>query len=593
MNSRQPISSLTYIQRPASPSPATFTIPPADPRLFPYTTVNDPIPDTLLPVLDEHLGKFSKSLVSINQELADLEARVIRLKSQHETLLFEKAKWASLKGVRSLPMEIVSHIISCTLQITCLEDPRGQDVDPSDMTNLRLVCRQWDEAAVSNPLLWRSLKLDVDRIESFYKKMKVHEEVPTAEVTESLSEWYDRAGSIDTGGPLRLSIVGSREVPVEDSTVEIAGILAAFLAPCTVIEGSQPSWGRWRFDCVQLRDLIIHRGSGLRALLSEFEVPFKQVFVSMGWEPSASIVRALDELKQLTLFDWQGYALFLPEHVGSMALESLFAATHTIPNTAGQLGVTFNAHLPDRLRFLHMHGPHVYLLEAIFRLPQLEEVIISGSGTCEFVRGESGPPIVNCSVQRLVLEGWAAVNGFVTLLQATTLPNMTLLRLGCPAPHPTLSWAGDHFREFLGRSSPPRLRLSMENGCRWTKAELDWILHQFNGSKLETLCLDRVDSLLQGETTTGQLVQVVKSIVCKKSPTSSTWRMVGAEGPERNGPKIPFYLPQTEKGKANLEMAGRIFDVQFLQQAAFDNLMDHGIQGHEYGKKYISPAYLG
>ncbi|KAH6894995.1 hypothetical protein BKA70DRAFT_1319205, partial [Coprinopsis sp. MPI-PUGE-AT-0042] len=455
-----------------------------------------------------HLKHFSQSLDTVKHQLADLEAQVIRLKSQHETLLFEKAKWASLKG-----------------------DPRGQDVDPSDMTNLRLVCRQWDEAAVSDPLLWRSLKLDVDRIERFYKKMKVHEEVPATEVIESLSKWYGRAGSIDTGGPLRLSIVGSREVPVKESTVEIAAILAAFLAPCTATEGSQPSWGRWRFDC--------------------------EVFVSAGWEPLASIERALNELKQLTLFDWQGYALFLPENAGSMALESLFAATRTTPIPGGQLGTIFNAHLPDRLRFLHMHGPHAYVLETIFRLPQLEEVIFSGSGICEFVQG-SGPPIFNSSVQRFAL-----------------------------------SWAGDHFREFLGEVPPPRLRLSMENGCRWTKAELDWILHQFNGSKLETLCLDRVDSLLQGETTTGQLVQAVKSIVCKKSPTSSTWRMVGAEGPEQNGPKIPFYLPQTEKGKANLETAGRIFDVQFLQQAVFDNLMDHGIQGHEYGKKYISPAYLG
>ncbi|KAH6908301.1 hypothetical protein BKA70DRAFT_1426877 [Coprinopsis sp. MPI-PUGE-AT-0042] len=572
MTSHEPTSSLTYIQCPAPPFPGAFNPLIADPRLVPYTTVNDPLPDALLPVLNKHLKHFSQSLDTVKHQLADLEAQVIRLKSQHETLLFEKAKWASLKGVRSLPMEITW--------------------TPSDMTNLRLVCRQWDEAAVSDPLLWRSLKLDVDRIERFYKKMKVHEEVPATEVIESLSKWYGRAGSIDTGGPLRLSIVGSREVPVKESTVEIAAILAPFLAPCTATEGSQPSWGRWRFDCVQLKDAIIHGGSGLRGLLTKLEVPFKEVFVSAGWVPLASIEQALNELKQLTLFDWQGYALFLPENAGSMALESLFAATRTTPIPGGQLGTIFNAHLPDRLRFLHMHGPHAYVLETIFRLPQLEEVIFSGSGICEFVQG-SGPPIFNSSVQRLVLEGWAAVNGFVTLLQATTLPNMTLLRLGCPAPHPALSWAGDHFREFLGRSSPPRLRLSMENGCRWTKAELDWILHQFNGSKLETLCLDRVDSLLQGETTTGQLVQVVKSIVCKKSPTSSTWRMVGAEGPERNGPKIPFYLPQTEKGKANLEMAGRIFDVQFLQQAAFDNLMDHGIQGHEYGKKYISPAYLG
>ncbi|KAH6894993.1 hypothetical protein BKA70DRAFT_1319202 [Coprinopsis sp. MPI-PUGE-AT-0042] len=420
MNSRQPISSLTYIQCPASPSPATFTIPPADPRLFPYTTVNDPIPDTLLPVLDEHLGKFSKSLVSINQELADLEG------SEGQVGIAQRS--------RSLPMEIM----------TCLEDPQGQDVDPSDMANL---------PAVSDPLLWRSLKLDFDRIERFYKKMKVHEEVPTAEVTESLSEWYGRAGSIDT-------------VPVEDSTVGIAGILAAFLAPCTVVEGSQPSWGRWH--------LIIHRGSGSERYSQNSKCPSSKYLYLWG-------------LHSMLIFQIASDSFTCMAHM-SISLNDIPSTSARGSDNQWQRDLRIR---PRRIR----------------------------ATNCQFL----------CS---------------------------------------TVTTSGNFLGEVPRLASDYRWR----NGCRWTKAELDWILHQFTRVQTRDTLL-RQSGLTLSRRNNDRATRTSCQINCMQEVTD----ILDMENAKWT--QIPFYLPCTEKGKANLETAGRIFDVQFLQQA--------------YGKKYISPAYLG
>ncbi|KAH6894991.1 hypothetical protein BKA70DRAFT_1439160 [Coprinopsis sp. MPI-PUGE-AT-0042] len=101
----------------------------------------------------------------------------------------------------------------------------------------------------------------------------------------------------------------------------------------------------------------------------------------------------------------------------------------------------------------------------------------------------------------------------------------------------------------------------------WGRAALDPAAGA--GIKLERLYLDSMDALLQGEAmeTIGLLIQAVKSIACKKSPASSTWRRVDAEGPEYDGPRIPVYLPRSEEEEANTEMEGRIFDVQLLNHA--------------------------
>ncbi|KAH6908297.1 hypothetical protein BKA70DRAFT_1562432 [Coprinopsis sp. MPI-PUGE-AT-0042] len=496
-------------------------------------------------------------------------------------------------------MEIVSHIISCTLEMTCSEDPRARDVDPADMTNLRLVCRRWEEAAISNPLLWRTYKLDVDRVDYFFQRMEGLGQEDREEFIESIRTWCTRAGPLETGGPRRLSIIGSQRI--RDEADAAVAIFSAIMGPSFVAEGElQPNWERWHFDCRQFRELVVRQGHGLKGLLLEADAHLKESIGDLGFPPlesPASLTKTLDKLKQFTLFDWRDYRLFIPGQVESLTLESLFVADRALTVMHGHLGgalVTFDAHLPMSLRFLHVHGQYSYPLDRIFHLPHLEEIVISTSALCQFIQ-PPGTPILNTSIRRLVLEGWAPVSHLGNLLSNLTLPRLTLLRLGSPESHRSpSSFAGNYFQQFIQRSSPPGLQLSMEDSYEWSGAELRWILQQCAGIKLERLYLDSMDALLQGEAmeTIGLLIQAVKSIACKKSPASSTWR-VDAEGPEYDGPRIPVYLPRSEEEEANTEMEGRIFDVQLLNHAVLDDLFDHGIQGHEYGKRYISPAFLG
>ncbi|KAH6903773.1 hypothetical protein BKA70DRAFT_1300726 [Coprinopsis sp. MPI-PUGE-AT-0042] len=107
---------------------------------------NDPIPDALVQVVQHEHAQIGRDIVSIQQEIEALQAKMSMLLRRKEGLE------GVLGPIRNVPNEILSHIFLETLQ----QPLRMKWDDRQDLSNLRCVSKRWNNAALGTPMLWRA-----------------------------------------------------------------------------------------------------------------------------------------------------------------------------------------------------------------------------------------------------------------------------------------------------------------------------------------------------------------------------------------------------------------------------------------------------
>ncbi|KAH6887815.1 hypothetical protein BKA70DRAFT_1332510 [Coprinopsis sp. MPI-PUGE-AT-0042] len=154
-----------------------------DPRLGPYTTNNDPFPEALTPLLDVYLDYLSRSLSSLDNEIARAEDALKKLKAKRQAVDDQQFKYLSLKSpARRVPPELIAKIIQFTVA------DHGQPLDRSErqeFKRLRCVSSAWREIAFSTQNLWRNLVFPFDAVSWEHGGI---------DLNDQLNSWLDRGG---------------------------------------------------------------------------------------------------------------------------------------------------------------------------------------------------------------------------------------------------------------------------------------------------------------------------------------------------------------------------------------------------------------
>ncbi|KAK7008209.1 F-box domain-containing protein [Favolaschia claudopus] len=131
-----------------------------------------------------------EQLASLDAQIADLERRLVAL--HHEKCLVQDELDAYKYPVLNLPNEIVSEIFSQTLPPYPICPPISGTLSPTHLTH---ICSKWREIALSNPQLWRAI-----RVSFWYNPIVISRR------TELVETWIGRA----CYGPLsiELDIIG-------------------------------------------------------------------------------------------------------------------------------------------------------------------------------------------------------------------------------------------------------------------------------------------------------------------------------------------------------------------------------------------------
>ncbi|KAH6894992.1 hypothetical protein BKA70DRAFT_1232324 [Coprinopsis sp. MPI-PUGE-AT-0042] len=169
-------------------------LPVADPRLVHFLLVNDPLPDDLLPILVSHLDRLGRSTAHDRRE---------------HTSLGRSFSAVSTTKARCMPLEIVAHIIRCTLRAISEDGRVVKETDPLALMNLRLVSRTWNEAAIASPDLWRSVHFDLVR--------KFRSGAPPI----PLAAWTSRSGELVARR--HLALTGDMDITSDDMRSEGRG----------------------------------------------------------------------------------------------------------------------------------------------------------------------------------------------------------------------------------------------------------------------------------------------------------------------------------------------------------------------------------
>ncbi|KAH6894909.1 hypothetical protein BKA70DRAFT_790133 [Coprinopsis sp. MPI-PUGE-AT-0042] len=538
-------------------TPPSFLIAP-DPRLQPYLATTDPIPETLTPLLAAHLSSLRDSIHTAEEQARALRRQWEQVEAQRDALIYEKRRWASIADPPYLPTEIVANIFRCTLKAVAddQDSRRPCDTDPFQMSDLRRVCRRWNDVALATPDLWRGVQIDLDRW---------NPNVGTFSLWHFAKEWTNRGGA--DCRERRLVMLGLRE----RDTIRLGAAFASLLVCvefAAILTDPHITWTQWHLESPLLSTLSSQWGpGGLLGVVMQF-APGAE-YGSEEW----NAVRG--QLTHMSLLGtWTAFELFVHpvESAHFVNLQSLLLShnAQSLPTP-----VEIPAYFPTNLRFLHIDGSWICPWDRIFGLSNLEEVILeSHNGLCGF-RPESQGLLVNTTLRRLVLIGPNIVAQLPGILQHVTLPSLALIRI-CDVGYERLrEWERtpvDVIGAFLNRSKLMSVDLSLEHvGTRHPDLFKN-LLHLFRSVKIRHLFLEDVDAFLSRTTFEDQEVE---AIVCRNLPTWDYRRPSGG-----SSKKLRIFLPRPE-GNLPTRITDA-FNLHYLSPHDTNRMFGHGIQGHQY-----------
>ncbi|KAH6904673.1 hypothetical protein BKA70DRAFT_1507211 [Coprinopsis sp. MPI-PUGE-AT-0042] len=169
-----------------------------DPQLIPYTRSNAVPPERLLPSLEQSISQLAGLIKSIDAQLVPLEDAVARLKRSRAEASAMVDKLKSAKSpVRYLPPELVASIIQFALGENMSKRPLDR-AGRHAFAGLRRVCKDWRDAALLTPGLWRNLLVRLSQWTGTTDTVSVR-----ADFSTKLDKWFAKGG---VGAPLHLCL---------------------------------------------------------------------------------------------------------------------------------------------------------------------------------------------------------------------------------------------------------------------------------------------------------------------------------------------------------------------------------------------------
>ncbi|KAJ7607857.1 hypothetical protein FB45DRAFT_763676, partial [Roridomyces roridus] len=136
--------------------------------LYTLLNSNNPPQASELPLVQSATAEPSGWLVSVNEEISQLQERLVQLRKDRIALARRQRRHeAILSSIRRVPPEILGEIFSWTLPCTLREalEPEDCDFDPTRSPwVLTHICSRWRAVAISIPSLWPFILLRYDRI---------------------------------------------------------------------------------------------------------------------------------------------------------------------------------------------------------------------------------------------------------------------------------------------------------------------------------------------------------------------------------------------------------------------------------------------
>jgi F-box-like len=181
-----------------------------DPRLLPFTTSNEPLPDDLKGTLSIYLGHLTRTAATLDAQKREPHAKTRDLQKKLGLVKMEHKRFLNITApIRRVPAEVIAMILSAYLSeympLRC--DGRYRFI------RLRTVCSRWREVAFSTPELWNSLSYIADE-DGFGSGV----DVPRA--VGRITRWFSKAGGL----PLRLEV---QRDPIGVGSLEITSLLQA------------------------------------------------------------------------------------------------------------------------------------------------------------------------------------------------------------------------------------------------------------------------------------------------------------------------------------------------------------------------------
>ncbi|EAU88907.2 hypothetical protein CC1G_10553 [Coprinopsis cinerea okayama7 len=293
----------------------------------------------------------------------------------------------------TFPPEIIATILRFALIGSADDDDSGQAqsaaVDPLEMENYRLVCRRWNQTAVTTPHLWRGLKLDYG---------KLSPDILSFSLASFAETWFGRAGT--NPPPLTLAIV---------ETPNRASRLRCYLQPCihqpevlhiaketlAIISNLRYSWAEWHFDSKQLWYSL-------------------EVLKRVNGDPDATA---------------RG-----DQHLSTIESINDMISLHTLSLTSDGGWIGLSGFLPLSLRRLRLAEVYYRLPWKVMQLPQLQELIFEGPIGSSLIFDFAAPQqlIQNHVLEKLVFSDIEASDLLLSLFSNTTLPNLRSIQIVNP-----------------------------------------------------------------------------------------------------------------------------------------------------------------
>ncbi|KAH6902321.1 hypothetical protein BKA70DRAFT_669243 [Coprinopsis sp. MPI-PUGE-AT-0042] len=528
-------------------------------QLVPYTTSNDPIPEELSHILSRHLRTISSAISDLDVQHQLLQHLLLQTQRSREALVAERTRWESLKGIRSLPVEILAQIFHQTLEAMTITNPNHVgETDPFQMASLRLVCRRWNSVALNTPTLWRGVQLDLDRWNPG----------STVMLSKFVEQWVERAG--DASPPLRLAVVGTRERDIRAG--EVAGTSQPAVELIRILFNERYRWTEWHLGSFILRRLA--RSGGLRGLVEQLGDP------APSHDDLDPFQLTIGRLSVLGITEkWTPYRLFRSvgdaDHFSS--LESLYLSH---PDGRGLPRLKFDSYLPQSLRHLHICGGWQYPMDRLFQLPNLEELVFESASSCAF-DAPSQSPLLQLSLKRLILIEHHAVSKLTQILRHLTLPSLKLIQICHGGFNSADDWRLQHLvQHFARRGSSGDLHLSLENS-RLRRRGLVQALSSFEGINIDCLYVEDIDAVLNEGDVFSHLGHSIHSIACRTPPTLDSPNIPRALGIlSALDPKLTLFVPHPVVDYS--EDVKDILDFRYLSEYALGELFLHGVQGHQH-----------
>lgn len=294
-------------QHPATDFSLSVMIPLPHPPA-PLSVANSP-PQRHASLPSSDLLSLRSAICAAEEQVQGLELQLKEAKAKRDALLFEKGRLANLTRVSDLPVEVIANVIRHTLAaiIDGQEKHRPCDTDPFQMMDLRLVCRQWNGAALETPDLWRGVQIDLDRWDPTTSWTPATEGKRYA-LWNFTHGWTKRAGS--DRRTMRLVIRGKCDRNTWDGHGTFANVILREEV-AVILTDRRIGWTQWHFESPVLQMLCV--AGPVRGGLLDLVMQHVPLLDGDGGYGSDDWWDGLGRLTHVGFWgNWQVYNLFKP-----------------------------------------------------------------------------------------------------------------------------------------------------------------------------------------------------------------------------------------------------------------------------------------